>query len=286
MDIKTLLRPPIHFYWRLRNRIDIGFGKRSKHIVICGYPRGGTSLLYNMISASIGGFHCEEFEVPAVQRLHRSGNYVTKFPLDILNIDEIVHRNALFKDMYFIVLIRDVRDLVTSRHPLVPDRYFIGYKSSLWPQDPKFSKWHYGAPGIEAIFQAIRAGASRRDINVLTLRYEDLVRDTDGTQKRIEDFTDLKFSASFKSYHQREYKHAYKYNGRYEAKDASLARESTPVDASRVSKWKQPEHASIIYQQFSKYPELFDILIEYGYERDRTWFSTIKSPSVGTGLKD
>ena len=280
MLIKRLLRPVAHSYWRIANRLDIWRGHRGKHIVICGYPRSGTSLLYNMIAASIEGFQCEEFETEAVQRLHRRGSFVTKFPLDVLSIEQILRANTLSKDIYFLLLIRDVRDLITSRHPQVPDRYFIGYKSSLWPLDPRFAKWNYNAPGIEAVHNAIRDCASRRDIRTLQIRYETLVTDTDAVQRQIEDFLGVKFPESFADYDRRPHKHVYKYTGRYQAKDASLARESSRVDSKRVAKWRNPEHREVLQQQFSQHPELFQILIDEGYEQDAGWFSSIAGTAM------
>jgi hypothetical protein len=275
MLVKRLLRPALHSYWRFANRLDILIGHRGKHIVICGYPRSGTSLLYNMIAASIAGFRCEEFEMEAVYRLHRRGDYVTKFPLDILNIEEILSSNILAKDIYFLLLVRDVRDLITSKHPLVPDRYFIGYKNSLWPQDPQFAKWNYNAPGIEAIHEAMRACAARRDLKSLKISYETLVTDTDAIQRQVEGLVGMKFADSFRDYYKRPHKHAYKYSGRYQAKDASLARESAQVDKNRISKWRSPEHRQVLREQFSRHPELFQILIEDGYEKDTGWFASV-----------
>jgi len=229
-------------------------------------------LLFNMIAASVTGFRCEPFEQQAVRRLHRRGNYVTKFPLDVLNVQEILEKNTLEKDVYFIALIRDVRDLVTSRHPMAPDRYFIDYRSSLWPKDSTFSKWEYEAPGIEAVYRAIRACAARADLNFLKVRYESLVTDSDSIQMQIAEFAGIRFSEAFSDYHTRRHKHVYKYVGRYEAKDASLVRESSQVDVSRIAKWRDPVHAEIIRTQFLAHPELFDILIEDGYEFDASWF--------------
>ena len=274
MLAKNYFRPIVHSYWKFRNGVDIYLGNRSKHMVICGYPRSGTSLLYNMISASIGGFHCEKFEKRAIERLHRPGNYVTKFPLDILNVEEILNANVLFKDIYFLVCIRDVRDLITSRHPLVPDEYFIGYKNSLWPANPQFTEWRHNAPGIEAIYKAINACSSVQGINMLKVRYENLICDTRRTQEEIEKFLGLKFSGSFSDYHKRGHKHAYKYSGRYLAKDASLVRESSQIDIGRIAKWRSPDHKRIIDQQFSQYPELFEILVGDGYEKNNEWFSS------------
>jgi len=272
MSVTELPRRALHSYWRWRNSLDIRAGRRAKHVVICGCPRSGTSLLFNMVSASIAGFRCEPFERQAIRRQHRPGNYVTKFPLDLLNVNEIQKQNVLAKDIYFIAMIRDVRDLITSQHPMVPGRYFIGYQTSLWPEDPKFSTWDHKAPGIEAVYKAIRACSARTDINFLAVRYENLVTDSASVQKQIEEFIGITFTESFSDYHTRRSRHAYTYTGRHAARDASLVRESSQADPSRVGKWRDPVHAGIIRSQFRLYPELFQILIEDGYETDASWF--------------
>lgn len=273
MSAIELPRRVLHSYWRWRNDLDIRAGRRAKHIVICGYPRSGTSLLFNMVSSSISGFRCEPFEQQAIRRLHRRGNYVTKFPLDVLNINVILNANLLAKDIYFVAMIRDIRDLITSRHPMVPDRYFIGYRASLWPTGPGFSAWDYKAPGIEAVYRAIRACAARTDVNFLAVRYENLVADSVSVQRQIERFVGITFADSFSDYHNRRDRHAYNYTGRYAARDPSLVRENSRADPSRVAKWRNPAHTEIIRSQFHQHPELFQILIEDGYEKDADWFN-------------
>ena len=276
MSVRELPKCVLHSYWRWRNSLDVRAGRRAKHIVICGCPRSGTSLLFNMISASISGFRCEPFERQAIRKLHHRGNYVTKFPLDLLNVNEILNKNDLGKDIYFIAMIRDVRDLITSQHPMVLGRYFIGYRASLWPTAPGFSAWDYKAPGIEAVYQAIRACTARTDINFIRVRYEDLVTDSAAVQKQIEEFVGIAFTESFVDFHKRRRRHAYTYAGKHAARDSSLVRENSQADPGRIAKWRDPVHAGIIRSQFQQHPELFQILIDDGYENDVSWFNELQ----------
>jgi hypothetical protein len=161
---------------------------------------------------------------------------------------------------------------------MVPDRYFIGYESSLWPQNKKFSEWRYDAPGIQAVYSAIRNCMSRTDINFLRLRYEDLVGETDRVQRSIEEFTSINFDVQFSDYYKRQHKHAYRYAGRHKAIDTSLVRESGRVDGSRVAKWRGSQHTAVILEQFSKHPELLQILIDDEYELDTQWFVDMQKP--------
>jgi hypothetical protein len=52
--------------------------------------------------------------------------------------------------------------------------------------------------------------------------------------------------------------------------------EHKPVQADRAGKWRLPEHRERITDQFSRFPALFDLLIEGGYERDRAWFDELR----------
>lgn len=275
--MKKILIPAAHLYWSVLNKISNFLGRKSSHIVICGYPRSGTSLLYNMVSTFIAGFRCEEFEIEAARRLHRSGNFVTKFPLDVLSIDEIARNNKFKKSIYIIIVTRDIRDVITSRHPYLPDEYFIGYKNSWWPQDSEFKTWKYNAPGIEAIYKAMKTLPNDINLHITRIKYEDLVQDPRRIQEHIEQFIGIKFTGPFKDFHKWKDKHAYKYAGRYQAKDESLVRENKEIDASRVAKWKKRENFRILYDQFTFYPELFSILIEEGYENNKAWFDEIRS---------
>jgi len=46
-----------------------------------------------------------------------------------------------------------------------------------------------------------------------------------------------------------------------------------PVDKSKIASWKDKKHEQRIRSQFTRCPALFDILIQYGYEKDRSWFN-------------
>jgi len=272
MILKNLLRPFIHFFWLIKNKIDRVLGSSPKHIVICGFPRSGTSLMLNMLSTVIEKFKFEEFEVGAQDRLHRSGNFVTKYPLNILDLDEIESKNKLNKKIFFIVIMRDIRDVLTSRHPNVPDEYFIGFQNSWWPQDSSFKKWNYNAPGINDIYRELKKIKSNKRENLILIRYEDLVNNTENVQIELKQFLGIDFTGNLSDFYKHKDKHVYNYTGRFEAKDSSLVRENDKIDTSRVEKWKLPEHHKRICEQFTKHPELFQLLIDYNYETDQSWF--------------
>jgi len=255
-------------YSRARVRVT---GVPYQQLVVCGYPRGGTSLIYNMLSATLSGFRFEAFERPVIHRIHRLGNVASKYPLDLFNLARLPDLNVHDKRVSVIIMIRDPRDVVTSRHPMLPDRYFIGHDHSWWPQDRDFREWKYDAPGVLEIHAEIE---TLRDSPraPLIVRYEDLVDDPDDIQGRIEADFGLKFGGRFSDFHEREDKLAYSYEGRMEAKDPSLIRENRPVDRTRAGKWRSAAHRGRIQEQFESCPALFEIVKSYGYEADDTWY--------------
>lgn len=269
-----VLRTAKHLVTRAYSRVWSGVtGVNGQQLVVCGYPRGGTSLLYNMLSVTLEGFRFEDFEVPAARRIHRLGNIASKFPLDILGVRELPALNIHHKDIFVISVVRDPRDVMTSRHPVVPDRYFIGHDHSWWPQDPDFREWKFDAPGIIPIFEAMEELEASSPFPYLRVRYEDLVTDADALQGTLRATFGLRFNGSFSEFHQRGDRLAYRYHGRTRPKDPSLVREDKAPDASRAGKWRAPEHRARIAEQFQACPRLFEVLKAHGYEADERWFA-------------
>ena len=73
------------------------------HLVVCGFPRSGTSLLYNMLSATLEDFECQDFEVPARTRLTWAGHQASKNPLDIIDLVDLPSKNVLGKRLVVII---------------------------------------------------------------------------------------------------------------------------------------------------------------------------------------
>lgn len=242
--------------------------------MICGFPRGGTSLLFNMMAVCLPTFQREEFETYIGHRLHRFGNVLTKAPLDVFSVRHIDKWNVNRKEVSIIVVVRDIRDVITSRHPILPNEYFIGHDHSWWPQDFHFKEWKYDAPGIVSVHDEIQAIRGRSD--VMILRYEDLISDPDFTQRSLAVRFGLSFQGHFSAYHQDQHQLAYKYEGRYAAKDQSLVMEGKAVSGSRVARWKtNKDSVRRIHDQFQEEPRLFEVLQAYGYETDNEWFAQL-----------
>jgi hypothetical protein len=266
--------------WRVAARRCLGLPP-LKQVVICGYPRGGTSMLYNMMSATLKGFECDQFENSCLQYVDRYGSYLSKNPMDVLDIEELTRKNVLRKDLCIIVVLRDLRDVVTSVHPNAPDRYFQGYEGG-WSPQGGYGEYKLVATqrSIKTLFHAIESLRSLKGARFVFVKYEDLVENPDRQQQILREQFDLKFSGPFSKFHEHPEKHAYRYEGEHAPADPSLVRESSAVDRSRSGKWARPEHRQRILEQFGQYPEMLDMLIHYGYEKDREWFSRFQRSEV------
>jgi hypothetical protein len=263
-------------------------GKRPVQIIICGYPRSGTSLFYNMLAATAKKFQFEEYENNYRKYLVRDGNWISKRPLDVLELAQRPPDNPLCKRIYVIVLRRDVRDILTSIHPRVPGKYFIGYDGCYSGPGPNGEPPAYKYAGIKEVDQAVEALKSRGDIDLVFVRYEELIADPDRVQSYLGKRLGVRFSARFSEFNQCPEKLAFRYEGQYAPLDASLVREHKSPDASRIMKWRASEHRDRIRDQFTKYPELFGLLIRDGYESNKSWFEAYgeSAPTDGSAQAD
>jgi hypothetical protein len=241
----------------------------GRQLIVCGFPRGGTSLMYNMLSSSLDGFHFTPFEVQARKTIARWGNVASKWPLDIFYLEGLVRRNIHGKQLSAIVMLRDPRDLITSVHPNVPDRYFIDYEGCWTPHRRGARREAFG---IRQIHTAIERAECLRGIEVVLLRYEELVADPDTVQELVSEQLDLTFRCRFSAFHKYPDRHAFRF-APTEVRAPDLVRANSAVDRSRQGKWRRPEHAQRIASHFSEHPELFRLVRQMGYEQDDSWFA-------------
>lgn len=234
----------------------------NRHLLVCGHSRSGTTMFYAMLRAALQDFVFFDKEVSAVDVIGTPNvNFASKRPLDVFSIPEIIQGNVHNKRLDIIVFVRDPRSLVVSRH-----ERFDGYCYSA-DHGRLLSGWAafkgtlpgliHNDRAINALLQAKNIGA-----NVFTIRYEDLVRDPDGVQALLAKDLDLSFQGSFTDFHKQEIPEGLRepLNG------------IRPLSEDRMRPWEAPEHRERIIEQFNTHPELFDMVREYGYEEDDSWF--------------
>jgi hypothetical protein len=245
-----------------------------RQIVVCGFPRSGTSLLYNMLAVTLPDFPRDDFEVSALRSIWRFEHHLSKLPLDVLSLDAIRERNVHGKRIQVLVPIRDPRDLVTSIHPNVPDDYFIGWEASYRVGLGESGAPALERPGIREIEACLRAQAGRPGLELVRVRYEELVHDPDATQAWLAAHTGLEFHGCFSEFHRDAERLPYRYDASHlrSGADVRQVREHTAPDPSRAGKWRDPVHRARIREQFGRHPELLELVRAWGYEKDDTWF--------------
>jgi hypothetical protein len=186
-------------------------------------------MFYLMLRSTVEGYRFFDQERRANSA---SGHAITKRPLDIFE-----H----YPDREAIILIRDPRAVLTSRHWSAPDEYFVGGRHCIT-----------GHQGLISMWRAIR------EKDGLLLRYEDIVSHPGDVQELVGVRFGLTFRGRFEDFYRAEIPDPLQrpLNG------------IRPLDGGHD--WR--EHWPRIREQFDRYPELFDVLIEAGYETDRRWF--------------
>lgn len=169
--------------------------------------------------------------------------FISKLPADIKRIHYIMDGAP---ELYVIYMERDPRSVITSIHRIDTKKYFCDF--SVWLRSYSAAKRLLSNPRF------------------MLIRYEDLVRDPDAVQARIQErLPFLVPTRSFSSYHEVA-KPSYKAD---EAMGGVRA-----VSADRVEGWK--EHLPRVKAQLEKYPRMPEILVEAGYEKDRSWMECLE----------
>lgn len=226
-----------------------------KHVIICGFPRSGTSLLHSLMQNSLMGFNFLEKEVPATSVSDLKSSIVTKRPLDSSGIGKI---SELLKDrkLYFLFCIRDVRDLICSVHPESPHDYFIDFTDQIGIF-PDGSTGPY-APGIRRYYWAHQKYTQL----IFTIKYEKLVSEPDYLQDQIFQYIDEPIKNRFSDF---------SIESKVSPGMISALNGVRAIDTNSVGIWRR--HPRRIWDEFTRTPLLFDVLSYFHYEQNREWFA-------------
>jgi hypothetical protein len=266
-------------YKRLRRRLAstlsqvpdtgiFGFRPLRQHIVICGFPASGTTLLQLMLENGLpqakrfgrefGGFRAATY----CWRNHPV--MISKVPHDLFRLGPL---RALYATrlaaLRILLTVRDPRDLLTARRPrtgrgrngcgrYADDRESPDDVYCLTPQE-----W-----GL--YWTAFRENC--RSPDALLVRYEDLVRDTAGVQRAVEEFVGWRMRVPFADAHTVD---------RSDFRGVTL-RGLRPVESTRVARWRDPAHAAQLRHALAVLPELPEAVAELGYADDAGWASALR----------
>jgi hypothetical protein len=229
-------------------------------IIIGGCGRSGTTLLFSILTCHphIYGIddetHClcptggrPKPDLNAPLRIHGLYKYLAMhdIPDTCKRWCEKSPRNVLFFSRildYFgekariINIVRDGRDVITSKHPNDPSRFWVS--PSRWINDVRAGLRFKGHP------------------QVFTMRYEDLVTDYEKTIRKICDFLQEEFGSFFFDFPK---------NARSESlKRVVLGGKLEAVHSRSVARWKQPEFVERI-SKFMSDSEAMSLMRHYGY---------------------
>lgn len=232
------------------------------HIVICGYPRAGTSLLYSMMSTTVRFFQFYPKEIEALDAHLQNPLIpkVTKAPMDIKNVFEI---QKIIPKVGFIICIRDPRDVLVSKMQ-------GGYFKIAWDKAIHKSRNGNGVTtGLTTRHMYVRKVLEAKFPNVIICRYEDLVTNPFEMQRFIKTTFSLPIRGCFANFYKQNIPRAFR----------TRMRGLRPVSDEHIGNWKNyPER---IYEQFKNGYQLREIVKELGYETDNTWLRGLTNEKDG-----
>ena len=250
---KRLRRQLVMPFFRVADTGLLGLTPLQMHILICGFPRSGTTMLQMML----------ENALPQARRFGREtgGWRAATFawrnhPLLISKVPHDVSRLAPLRNFYdkrkaelkIILMLRDPRDVLTSRRKTGgPKGYVVSAE--------RWRKYH----------RAFLRHQNDRD--VLVVRYEDLVADVDREQRRIEEFTGQTMTVPFAKFNEVERPDF----------DTSTLNGLRPIEQSLIARWACADHKDRIEQVLAELPELPQALIDFGYAPDTRWIDDWRS---------
>lgn len=217
------------------------------HIIVCGFPRSGSTLFYNMLRTTVQGYRFYDREILALSVISDEDK-ITKRPMDVFDAEAIAART----EACFILMLRDPRGVLTSVHANSEGQY----KAS-WDESLKTGRRGIAGrtPGLIANYDAMQ-----RVPNPVFVKYEDLVTEPHSVQATIGEEFGFELHGHFADF----------YLGAIPPLLAHQMNRVRPLDRSRLDAWR--EHPERIREQFNACPRLFDMLFELGYEKDRRWF--------------
>ncbi|MGR8921425.1 MAG: sulfotransferase [Gammaproteobacteria bacterium] len=223
-----------------------------KRIHIVGAsPRTGTTLLTEaMIACFAIDLHVAHEARIFVEPPRPAQVFLTKCPRDILVAERFLAR---WPELYVIYMLRDPRNVITSRHGSAPDVYWAGLKF-----------WNTYTPYGRRLADHPR---------FVTLRYEDLVSDPDAVQRTLE--TRLPFlerTAPFSRYHEL---------AQPTAQAATALGGVRAMRGARPDRWR--DHLPRVAGQIELHGKAFvQDLIELGYETDDAWLAALEGVTPDT----
>ena len=231
----------------------------KRPVLIGGCGRSGTTLLLSLVSVfsrihAIPGETCSfcwahypngpepppTFHICRIYRSLLSGNlsggsrrWAEKTPKNVQAIDRLL--DYFGEGLRFLNIVRDGRDVITSRHPSEEERYWVAPER--WVTD-------------------VSAGLEYEDHDqILTIRYEDLTENYMSVMQRVADFLGEPF--------EKERFSRYPETSSVQSSDAWF-KDAQDVHRNSVRRWEQPEHSEVV-NRLLEMPKARRLLKHYDY---------------------
>lgn len=217
------------------------------HLVVCGFPRAGTTLVDLVVRHCVADVWGWPEEVPgllAAVDANRDHRFMcTKDPRDVHRLDALRgHYASNPGRLHAVVVVRDPRDVLTSTHDGYPP-----------------SRGYYCEPDRwRRVWRAVRGVED--DADVTLVRYEDLVRRPEVVQEALTATLGWDLRRPFARYHEGVVEEATHLDAMTRGALGGLR----PLDDSSIGRWRDPLHAARLRRCRAILPELGEAVARFG----------------------
>ncbi|MEJ2564758.1 MAG: sulfotransferase [Gammaproteobacteria bacterium] len=235
----------------VRRYVDLRFEKSP--IILGGCPRSGTTLLLSVLGSHSHIYSIENETATLYPRIRplwllkwlllEDKFHLRHIPVGKLRFCEKTPGNLRHTEkiidffaghVKIVNLFRDGRDVVTSRHPLNPTKYWV--KIETWVNDVSYG---------------LQVAANE---HVHTLKYEDLVATPEPVLRRLCEFIGEEFETAMLEHH----KHT------NVAANLAWFAGAKQIHENSLRKWEKPEHQARL-EEFMAHPEAVSLSQQLGY---------------------
>lgn len=160
--------------------------QKPEHIVITGPSLEGSLLISDALKKSIDGNGYYPAEtIAALNTINKFKNtYITKSHSDLFDVKDIQEKLSAVRDLKFIIVVADPRDMLTEMHCSIPFQYFQSWDYSFYTEPhPSFT-----CPGVGKAFEEIDRLKKDGSISFKIVRFEDLLEKPEQIQQELTDF--------------------------------------------------------------------------------------------------
>ncbi|MFK7819064.1 MAG: sulfotransferase [Planctomycetaceae bacterium] len=244
---KCLTKPFRQKFVAMADRGWFGDSPLQTHLVMCGFPRSGSTLLQLMIEACVADVRTygrERRGMEAAKCYRRTHPIMmTKRPSDIFTLHDLrsFYENHQ-ANVKFVLQVRDPRAILTSFHHAKPDEYYV--PADRWAGIYSYWKW------------AIQAD------DVTVVRYEDLVANPERIQQQLSEFLGWNVVHPFADFHS-------VVPAGFDTRALNGVRK---LDPANINRWQEPKYREKLVRLLdSELPDLPEYLVELGYEANTDW---------------